>query len=570
MNILENTGFMAACSTRMAAWNRITDIQLWKAGLYTRLSREDGDKDESDSIANQKDLLHSYAENKTGMEIYSVYEDDGYTGVNFERPDFQRLIADIQAGLVNCVIVKDLSRLGRNHIEMGKLLERFFPFMGVRFIAVNDNYDSLTSNPQTDNIMIPFKNLLNDAYCADTSRKIRSQFEVKRKKGDFIGPFATYGYRKDPENHNHLLIDEEAAQTVRNIFAWKIGGMSQQGISDRLNELGIPSPSEYKKQNGSKYRTTFQSNIKAAWTPVAVGRILKNEIYTGVLIQGITTTPNYKVKKRITKEESDWVRKENTHEAIISSEDFKLVNGLLKLDTRIAPGADSVYLFSGMLQCADCGQNLVRKNVPSGKKKNYYYICSTYKRGDGCKSHSLSETALYDAVFQTLTLHIRECAKISEVLAFVGNMPFQRLEAQRLQRQMDAIQESIKKLRRRQVKLYEDFSDGLISREEYTEFKDIFTGQTDSAEKTLEKLRAEHDNTVNSRTEKSAWLEHFKKYHNLQALTRNTVVELIEKIIVHEGGRIEVLPRYQSAFEDALHYIEDLLPESIPSARRAM
>ena len=303
---------------------------------------------------------------------------------------------------------------------------------------------------------------------------------------------------------------------------------------------------------------------------MAVGRILKNELYTGVLIQGITTTPNYKVKKRVRKDESDWVRKENTHEAIVSSEDFSLVNGLLKLDTRIAPGADSVYLFSGMLQCNDCGQNLVRKNVPNGKKKHYYYICSTYKRGDGCKSHSLSETALYDAVFQMLTLHIRECTKLSEVLEFIGNMPFQRLEAQRFQRQIDSIQESIKKLRRRQVKLYEDFSDGLISREEYTEFKDIFAGQTESAEKTLDKLRVELDNTLNSCTEKSAWLEHFRKHHNLQALTRDVVVELIEKIIVYEGGRIEVLPRYQTAFEDVLHYIESLPVDSIPSERRAM
>lgn len=570
MNFLDNTGFMAACYNRTAAPNRLPENQIWQSALYARLSREDGDKEESDSISNQKDLLRSYVENRQDMELYSVYEDDGYTGVNFERPDFQRLISDIQAGLVNCVIVKDLSRLGRNHIEMGKLLDRFFPFMGVRFIAVNDGYDSLTSNSQTDNLMIPFKNLLNDAYCADTSRKIRSQFEVKRKKGDFIGPFAAYGYRKDPENHNRLLIDEEAAQTVRNIFAWKLGGMSQQGIADRLNELGVPSPSEYKKQKGSKYRTAFQSNIRATWTPVAVGRILKNELYAGVLTQGITTTPNYKVKKRVTKAESEWVRIERNHEAIISQEDFNLVNGLLKLDTRIAPGADSVYLFSGMLQCGDCGQNLVRKNVPNGKKKHYYYICSTYKRGGGCKSHSISEKALYDAVFQTLTLHIGECAKIGEVLAFIGNMPLQQLEAQRFQRQIDAIQDSIKKLKRRQVRLYEDFTDGLISREEYVEFKDIFSGQTETAEKTLERLLRELDSMVNNRTEKSVWLEHFRKYHNLQVLTRNVVVELIEKIIIHEGGRIEVLPRYQAAFEDALHYIDSLPPDGLSSERRAI
>lgn len=570
MNILGTTDFMAACYNRTAAVSRLPENQLWRTALYTRLSHEDGDKEESDSISNQKDLLCAFMESKQDMELYSIYEDDGYTGVNFERPDFQRMIADIQAGLVNCVIVKDLSRLGRNHIEMGKLLERFFPFMGVRFLSVNDAYDSLTSNGQTDSLMLPFKNLLNDAYCADTSRKIRSQFEVKRKKGDFIGPFAAYGYKKDPENHNRLLIDEEAAQTVRNIFAWKIGGMSQQGIADRLNELGVPSPAEYKKQKGSKYRTAFQNSIRASWTPVAVGRILKNELYIGVLTQGITTTPNYKVKRRVTKAENEWVRIERSHDAIIDQEDFRVVNGLLKLDTRIAPGADSVHLFSGMLQCGDCGQNLVRKTVPGKKKNHYYYVCSTYKRGDGCKSHSISEAALYEAVFQTLTLHIRECARIGEILSFIGNMPLHQMEAQRLQQQIDSVQENIKKLGRRQVKLYEDFSDGLVNREEYLEFKNIFTDQTETAEKTLEKLCKELDSMVNSPTDKSAWLEHFQKHHNLQTLTRNVVVELLEKITVYEGGRIEVLPRYQADFEDALRYIESLPSNPVHAERRAV
>lgn len=568
-NYIEDSGLQVGFYARVGNASQLTEGTLWKAALYARLSREDGDKEESDSISNQKDLLNSYVKGKQDIEVVSVYEDDGYTGVNFQRPDFQKMMNEIQVGNINCVIVKDLSRLGRNHIEMGKLLERFFPFMGVRFIAVNEGYDSLTPN-QTDGLIIPFKNLVNDAYCADTSRKIRSQFEVKRKNGEYIGPFVAYGYTKDPKDHHRLLIDEDAAQIVQNIFAWKIGGMSLQGIANRLNEKGVPSPLEHKKQNGSKYKTKFQANPRAVWTPVAVGRILKNELYAGVLTQGATTTPNYKVKRRIMRAVQERVRVEQSEYAIISAEDFALVNTLLRKDTRVAPGSNTVYLFSGMLYCGDCGQNLVRKNVPSSKQKNVYHICSTYKKGKGCKSHSISEKALYEAVFHMVTLHIRECAKIGEVLAFIGDMPMQQINAQGIQRQIEAKKAEVAKLGRRQVRLFEDYDDGLMNRDEYTNMKAIFSAQADEAEKALELLMQELDNIIHNRTENSRWIEHFKKYHNLQSLTRSAVVELIERIIVYEGGKIEVVPRYKADFEDALRYIESLSADSLSSERRAM
>ncbi len=179
------------------------DSVVWKAAAYVRLSRDDGDKEESDSVVNQKDLIRSFVGKKQNIELAAEpYVDDGYSGVNYDRPDFQRLLEDIKSGRINCVIVKDLSRLGRNYIETGRLIEHFFPYMGVRFIAINDNYDSQNHNKQTDDLIVPFKNLINDAFCADTSRKIRSQFEVKRQKGDCIAPFAAFGYVKDPQDHN--------------------------------------------------------------------------------------------------------------------------------------------------------------------------------------------------------------------------------------------------------------------------------------------------------------------------------------------------------------------------------
>jgi len=540
----------------------LTEGKLWNAALYVRLSRDDGDKEESDSIGNQKALIRSFVKDKKDIRLVDDYEDDGWSGVDFDRPSFKRLLDDIQAGRINCVIVKDLSRLGRNYIETGKLLERFFPFMGVRFIAVNDNYDSQNHNAQTDNLIIPFKNLINDAYCADTSRKIRSQFEVKRQKGEFIGSFAVFGYLKDPDNKNRLIIDENAAPVVRDIFKWKIQGMNQQGIAERLNSLGILSPLEYKKSNGSNFKTKFQLKSKTKWNHVAVLRILQNDVYTGILTQGKSTTPNHKIKQRVKKPREEWVRVEESHEPIISAEDFSLVAALLKKDTRIGSDENAVYPFSGMLVCFDCGQNLVRKNVPGAKGKYVYHICSTNKKGGGCTSHSISESGLYNAIYETITLHIRECVQMSRLLDFINNMPLYQPNTEKLQRQITGKEAEISKLNSRMAELYEDYKDGILSKDEYISFKNIYSGQIVESEKALENLNHELDNIINNQDENCLWIEHFKKYQGIENLTRNIVVELIERITVFEGGKIEVRFRYHNSFENAVQYIKSLPSDS--------
>lgn len=521
--------------------------KIWRAGEYARLSREDGDKEESDSIGNQKELIRSFAAEKPDITIAASYEDDGYTGVNFDRPGFAKLTEDIKSGKINCVIVKDLSRLGRNYIETGKLLERFFPFMGVRFISVCDAYDSLHHDAQTDNLIIPFKNLINDAYCADISKKIRAGFAARRRKGDFLGSFAAYGYRKDPERKNRLVPDEDAAEVVRDIFDMKIAGMSGQGIADRLNALGVPSPFEYKKAKGFKYATGFVTGVRAEWTAVSVIRILKNELYTGVLTQGVSETPNYKTKQRVQKPESEWARVEGTHEPIVSAEDFALVVRLLNKDTRVAPGTDKVHLFSGLVYCGDCGRALVRK--PSKTGDYTYLVCSSYKRGSGCTSHNISEKLIYAAVIECLSLHIRECEDFRNVSELPGDAKPCRPAAARLQKRLDENDAEAKKLNGRGVKLYEDLSDGVLSRDEYLRFKAVFDArakelkeQKDVIEKELAAVLAAPEDL---------WAEHFKKYRGIKELTRAVVAETTERIDVYEGKRINISLRYAAAFEDA-------------------
>lgn len=364
----------------------------YQACIYARLSRDDGDKVESDSISNQRALVRDFLSNYPDIEVVCEKVDDGYSGVNFERPGFKEMMDLIRAGKVNCVVCKDLSRFGRNYIEAGNYIERVFPFMNVRFIAINDGYDSAEKQNQAASLVIPFKNLINDAYCKDISVKIRSQLEIKRKKGEFLSAFACYGYMKDPDDKNKLVIDTYASEVVRAIFRWKLEGVSQGNIAKRLNQKGVLCPMEYKLSQGQKVQTYFRVNEKAKWSVVTINRILTNEVYIGVLVQGKQSTPNYKVKKVVSKDESEWVRVENAHEAIIDYDDFMAVRNLMKRDVRTAPEEDSVYLFSGFLRCGDCGQNMVRKTIPSGKKKYIYYVCSTNKSKQGCSSHSICPT----------------------------------------------------------------------------------------------------------------------------------------------------------------------------------
>ena len=295
----------------------LTAQAVYTADIYLRLSDDDGDKPESNSIKNQREFITEFLKSMPEIRIHAERKDDGFSGVDFFRPGIQEVLQDVRSGAVNCVVVKDLSRLGRNYIETGKVLQEFADH-GVRFIAINDGYDTANAQGQASTILLPIKNLMNDSYSRDISVKIRSHLEVKKRKGQFVGAFAAYGYLKSPDDKNQLVVDDYAAEVVRDIFRWKLEGMSQQGIADRLNADGVLSPSEYKRSLGMKYISGFKSNPQAKWSAVAVGRILKNPLYIGVMVQGKTGRPNYKIKKLMEKPEDEWIRVPGAHEPIIS------------------------------------------------------------------------------------------------------------------------------------------------------------------------------------------------------------------------------------------------------------
>ena len=524
-----------------------TQNKIWNATLYLRLSRDDGDKEESNSITGQRELLRDYISQRPEFREYAVRVDDGFSGSTFERPSFQKMIEDVKAGRTDCIIVKDLSRFGRNYLDAGEYIEKIFPFLGVRFIAVNDNYDSLGDKKASDDLIIPFKNLINEAYCRDISVKIRSQLEIKRKNGQFLGSFAAFGYLKDEQNKNKLVVDQYAADIVRDIFKWKLEGVSPQDIADALNKLGVLSPMEYKRSLGMKFTTSFKTNAKAVWSAGTVIRILKNPIYTGVLVQGKETTPSYKVHKRITKDESEWTVINDSHEAIISKIDFDSVQKVLKCDTRRSPDGKAVQLFSGMIFCGDCGASMVRKTVPAGEKKYVYYVCSAHKQSKSCSPHRMRDTVLEQIVLDSLKQHISEVVDMSELLEITDTAPLRTAQAQKVQRQLDKKHEEYEKLQKLLMSLYENLTDGIIDREEYTRLKASFTARADEAEKQMDALREQLDDIHNHGTE-NAWMNEFIKRQGLISLDRAVVVALIDKILIHSNDVVEIIYRWQDEF----------------------
>lgn len=534
--------------------------KIYHAAIYVRISKEDGDvasaaKAESNSISNQKNLIKDFLKNKNDIIVVSERVDDGYSGSNFERPAFQMMMEDIKRGTVDCVIVKDLSRFGREYIDSGKYIERLFPALGVRFIAINDHIDSKEGNGR-DDIVVPFKNLMNDAYCRDISIKIRSHLEVKRKNGEYIGAFTPYGYKKDENNRNRLVPDLYAAGVVKEIFRMKLHGMSQSAIADRLNGQGILSPMEYKHSLGIRIQDNFKTHEQAEWSSMSVRRILENEVYIGTLIQGRHSTPNHKIKKIVDKPEKEWIRIEDSHEPVISRREFAIVQRLLGMDTRTSPNEDEVYVLSGLAVCADCGAPMIKRNVPAGGKVYSYYICSKNAATKECGTHRIPKDKLESLVFDVLQTHIANVLDMERILTYIDTVPFQELEIKELERQKEAKEQEVKRCQELRDMLYEDLKDGVVSKEDYAELYEGYSNKRKKAEDAVRIIRNKVKNVLEAKTDKYEWLRYFKEYQNISELNRAVAVELIDRVKVFGKNHIEVDFAFADCFQSAIRQIQ--------------
>ena len=551
------------------------------AAMYLRLSRDDEDRDskagktglvksESNSIRSQRELIRAFIMEQSDMELYDIYVDDGFSGSNFERPEFQRMLADIEAGRVNCVIVKDLSRFGRDYIEVGRYIQKVFPALGVRFIALTDHYDSVSADMSETSIILPVKNFINDSYCRDISTKVKSQLEVKRRNGECTASFAAYGYKKSAENRNRLEPDEYAAGIVRKIYKWKIEGMTAAAIAEKLNELGILSPREYKLSLGMHYYGGFSGVGSSGWSSAAVKRILTNEVYLGHLLQGKTERVNYKVKKMQEKPKEEWVRVENTHEPLISEDDFEIVQQLLKTDGRRSPKTGKTSAFAGLLFCGDCGEQMVRRVNRYKEKEKVYYICSTKNRGEGCSRHSIEENELKDIVGSSIRQFANAFLSEKEKFELAGEnernydtiIQYDK-EAERLRKERD-------KYHNLCTGLCEDLKKGIIDKEEFENLYKSFSQKEEELGKAIKGQEQFIREILKKGVLSAQRLKSFQECAELKEIDRYTLSSMVKQIKVYEERKIEIEFRFTDKFKTMSDFNQRILEgnQNIRTAER--
>ena len=499
----------------------------YNVALYERLSREDGDRPESDSIVNQQRLLEDYCAHHPDFHIVGHYSDDGYTGTNFDRPAFRRLLSDIEAGTVTCVIVKDLSRFGRDYIDMGHYLERHFPSHAVRFIAINDGVDS-QRGPY--DMMLPLKNVFNAQYAKDISEKVRSAFDVKQRRGEFVGAFASYGYLKDPENRNHLIADPAAAAVVLRIFELAASGVGQVRIAMILNQENIPCPSAYKRLMGERYANSKKLDSTHYWTYSTVHRILQNEMYLGNMVQGryIRPTMHGKAKKA---DPRDWIVAEGTHEAIVSRELWNTVQAQITKNTRTPDFSRNVGLFAGFIKCGDCGRAMV-KTRRGGK---LYYSCGSYRRYGAavCSCHTVYPDQLERIILADLNQIIHTVNNL-QTIAEVNRE--KEGFAQNKTRKLKRMEAALSRVRRLKQSSYEDYRDNLLTREEFLRYKADY----DRQEQTLLQQMEGPEETPEEPLSEQPWVDNLVCRGELTELDRITLAQTVKEIRVFEGNKIEI------------------------------
>ena len=531
---------------------RISDT--YRVAMYLRLSQDDEkyDKDfkaESNSISNQRLQIQDYIDKNEEMELAKEYVDDGYSGINFERPAFKEMMEDVITGSINCIVVKDLSRFGRDYIDSGRYLQRVFPSLDIRFIALNDNYDSFTASETEKNLVIPFKNFINDNYCRDTSAKVRSVCKVKRKQGQFISNYAPYGYEKDKEDKHKIVIDKEVEYVVRKIFSMKLEGYSSYSIAKHLNDNGIPSPMEHKKAKGIRYKTGFCTKAVAKWDTPAVNRILINEIYIGTLQQGKREKINYKLDKVVSKDKSDWIEIEDNHEAIIDPYDFEIVQKLLKCDIKAKTVGEKADLFSGLLFCKDCNAQMTKKVDKRGKTPTVYYICSSYNKGHNCSRHSIKQEELQRTVLEMIRHYIQYLGEYESVSEKIKEMEVSYELFQKIDKRQEYTKKSKAKFELLKSSLYQDLKEGIIAEEEFYDMREFYTNRIVESELILEKQSKEIARLYKKSLGNQNFLADIKKYQNIGTLERGLLVRLVDKIYVLEDKKIEIQFNYDETIE---------------------
>ncbi len=534
----------------------------YRTAAYVRLSVEDSGKPGADTIEGQKNLLLHFIENDKSLALYGLFCDNGRTGTDFERPEFEKLMEAVKHGEVDCIVVKDLSRFGRNYKETGNYLERIFPFLGVRFIAVNDGFDTLTAERGADGYLVPLKNLINEVYSKDISKKSGSALATKQKNGDFIGAWAPYGYRKCADDPHKLEPDEATAPVVRQIFQWRVDGMSVTRIAKKLNDSGIPSPSAYLYNTGVCKTEKYNG---AVWHIQAVKIILTRQVYIGHMVQGTKRQSFYENRKQYKKPQEEWVIVENTHEPIIDRDTFEKVQEIMRQRNeeyfeklgRFSYLETTENILKGLIYCADCKRPLVRyKNVSHNKKLWYTFICQTHSNDiTSCPKKNIREDALIPMLMQAIQTQIELAADMDELVRRVNSSPKHRKRTADLQGRLDSAKKTLKRYNNLYDSLYQNYVDKLMTEQEYITLKSRYRAEAEEAERLIEALTRQQAEE-SEHTPENRFLTAFGSFKGEDTLTKEMAQALIEHVYVDGSSNIEIVFRYRDEYRALCTYLE--------------
>ena len=531
----------------------------WNVALYIRLSVQDGDKEESNSIVNQKELLNMFLEKEKELTFYNYYIDDGFTGTTFERPAFKKMMEDVELGLVNTIIVKDISRLGRNFIEMGNLVQNIFLVKNIRFISVCDNLDSFANPKSIENIFFPLKNLLNEMYCKDISNKITKAFNIMKKEGKFIGSYPPFGYLKEKENKHHLIIDNASATVVKMIFDLCESGIGNTLIAKELNERCILTPSEYRckilnmKSTGRK--------VSKQWTPSIVGKILDNRVYSGDLVQSKYKNISYKVHKQIKNKEEDWIVVENTHEPIIDKERFFKIQELRKnrkynWNKRVEDNS----IFKDLVICSNCKEpmDLIvtnKKEISEIKIKKYAFRCNNCNI-DNKNDFYIKVDTLKTCIFRSIKYHIDLLRGVEEARKEIKP----RTEyTKSIKQKVENMKYELEIVEKNKIENYEKWKKNEITELEYIENIKNIVGKECILKNAI---KDEKSKLLKAKKEaiylrENVWIDTLLKYKNQRKLTKEMLEDLIDKIYINKDGRkIKIKFKYEDAYKLAMDYLK--------------
>lgn len=525
-------------------------MEKWNAAAYLRLSIDDGDASESNSITNQKSLIELFDKKNKDVKIKDYYIDDGYSGTTFDRPDFQRMVKDIEKGKINTIIVKDLSRFGRNYIEVGRYIEQFIPKYNIRFIAINDNVDNVKDPKSMNTVIVPFKNLLNDEYARDISNKIRSVLNTKKENGQFIGSAAPYGYLRNPKNSHEFIVDTYASKVVKKIFKMILAGKSKLGIAEELNQMQVSTPIAYKVEKFD-YNICLSEKMKI-WDIKKIDSILQNRTYIGYLEQGKKKRISHKVHKSLDIKKDNWTSIPNHHKSLISVEEFEKVQAILYNRDKKANNNKEYDLFSGYLKCADCGNTLTRKK---GRSKIYYY-CSSYVRNKTCTSHGIKEEQIEAIVLQLINKQIELVHNTAKMIDKISKNKSIDYDYEILMNRIDSIEKEKEKYLKLDRELLSDLTDEIINQTEYEEYRKDYCEHIKELNKIKKELNNKLKNNKSNSIANKKWMSTFTEFEQIEKLNSKTIYELIDNIYIEENGGIKIKFRYQDEFIQAIDFIK--------------